>query len=390
MSPAPPRPGDDDLVRLLAELVATDSVNPGLDPTGAGERGIADRVEAWSRAHALDVRRVGPAERPSLIVSTTRTRPGPTLLLCGHLDTVGHGSMPQPTTPVVRDGRMYGRGTYDMKGGLAAALVAAARLNQASRTGPVTVAAVADEEHLSAGTAEVLRHVTADAAVVTEPTELQVAVAHRGFAWVRIDIAGRAAHGSRPHLGVDAIVAAGPVLTALGRLPARLDRIVHPLLGPAVVHASLIDGGTEESTVPEHCSIVVERRTLPGETGATALAEIDRLLDEARRHTPAATFTATLLVERDPMQTPDQEPIVQAALAAHRHLREDGWPDSRPAGLSYWADSALLSGAGIPTVLLGPVGDGAHARREWVDLRSVLDTARLLEETAVRFSGPRA
>jgi acetylornithine deacetylase len=374
-------PDDTALYALLADLVRTDSVNPGLDPAGAGERHIADLVERWARQHDLAVRRVGDPGRPSLIITTTRTAAGPALLLCGHLDTVGHGTMTDPTEPTVRGRRMYGRGTYDMKAGLAAALVAAARLNRPDHAGSVTVAAAADEEHLSAGTTEVLRHITADAAIVTEPTELSVATAHRGFIWIQIDIHGVAAHGSRPHLGIDAIAAAGPILTGLTKLQHQLDQTHHPRVGPGIVHASLIKGGPEESTIPEHCTLVIERRTIPGESTSTVLTEIDELLEPARQMTPGATFTTTVTLERHPMQTPDDAPVVRAALAAQNHIlgRTDG-----PVGASYWADSALISAAGIPTLLLGPAGDGAHAETEWVDLNTVSATARILQETAQR------
>lgn len=369
---------------LLEDLVRTDSVNPGLSPGGRGERPIADLIERWATAHDLAVQRVGDPQRPSLVVTTTRTADGPALMLCGHTDTVGHGSMADPTTPTVRDGRMYGRGTYDMKGGLAAALVAAARLNRPDHTGRVIVAAAADEEHLSAGATAILDHVTADAAIVTEPTELTVVTAHRGFVWVRIDVQGVAAHGSRPHLGVDAIAAAGPLLTGLADLQRHLDRTRHPLVGPGVVHASLIEGGTEESTIPDRCSLVVERRTIPGETTEAVLAEIDEhLVGPARRVTPGATFTATVTAQRLPLETPESAPVVRAALAAQQRVlgRTDG-----PAGGSYWADSALLSAAGIPTVLIGPIGEGAHAETEWVDLESVGTTALLLQEVARNLS----
>ena len=156
------------------------------------------------------------------------------------------------------------------------------------------------------------------------------------------------------------------------------DRSPHPLVGPGVVHASLIEGGVEESTIPGRCALVVERRTIPDETTATVLAEIDEhLVDPGRRTTPGATFTVT--AERQPLQTPESARLVRAALAAQRRVlgRTDG-----PAGGSYWADSALFSAAGIPTVLIGPAGDGAHAATEWVDLESVSTTARVLQEVA--------
>ena len=299
---------DDELVRLLEELVRIDSVNPGLDPGGPGELVIAGHVQQWATGHGLNVERAGDPARPSLIISTTRTGPGPTLLLCGHLDTVGHGTMTNPTTPRLADGRLHGRGAYDMKGGLAAALTAATRLNHPDHPGTVIVAAVADEEHLSLGAAAVLESVSADAAIVTEPTELSVAVTHRGFAWIEISVAGVAAHGSRPELGVDAIVAAGPVLTGLAGLQRRLAAVRHPDLGPGTVHASLISGGQDASTIPGRCTLLVERRTIPGEPASQALAEIEQILGPARLAMPAAAFSARVVAERSPLETPGTNP----------------------------------------------------------------------------------
>ena len=378
-------PSDEDLRRLLEELIGIDSVNPGLDASGRGEARIADYVHRWAAGHGLAVERTGDPDRPSLIITTTGTAPGPALLLCGHLDTVGHGTMTDPVTPRLAGGHLHGRGAYDMKGGLAAALAAAARLNHPGYRGRVIVAAVADEEHLSAGAAAVLATVWADAAIVTEPTELTVAIAHRGFVWIEITVLGVAAHGSRPQLGVDAIVATGPVLTGIAGLQRRLAATGHPDLGPGTVHASLISGGLEESTIPDRCTLIVERRTIPGETAAQALAEIEAVLAAARSITPGATFRAQMVTERSPMETPRDAPIVRAALAAQQQVL--GEP--RPAGgVSYWADAALISAAGIPTILLGPAGDGAHAETEWVDLASVFTTARLLTTTAQIYAAP--
>src|SRR3954449_12018125 len=255
------------LVELIHALVAIDSVNPSLVPGGAGEREAAAYVSAWARAAGLEARTLEATPgRPSVVVRARGTGGGRTLLLCGHLDTVTTEGMPDPG-PRVDGDRFHGRGAYDMKAGVAAALVACREAAATGLAGDVVVAAVAYEEHASLGVQEVLGAVRADAAIVTEPTELEVAVAHKGFVWAEIDVAGRAAHGSRPDLGVDAIVRTGPVLSALGELDARLAGRTHPLLGRASVHASLIDGGEELSSYPARCRLSLERRTLPGETG---------------------------------------------------------------------------------------------------------------------------
>lgn len=362
-----------DLTQLVCDLVAIDSVNPSLVPGGAGEREIAAFVARWAGEHGLEaeVLEATPG-RPSVLVRARGTGGGRTLLLCGHLDTVGVDGMDAPHTPRIEGDRLHARGGYDMKAGLAAALVAAARAAQAGLAGDVVVAAVADEEHASLGVQECLRHVTADGAIVTEPTELDLVVAHKGFVWAEITVTGRAAHGSRPHLGVDAIVHAGPILTALGALDERLGAHKHPLLGRGSVHASLIRGGAEMSSYPAACVIGIERRTLPGETAATVEAELSELLA-----TCAAPATAQITLVREPFEVDPAEPVV--ALAA------DVLGGPAPAGASYWADAAFLAAAGIPTLMYGPSGEGAHAQVEWVSLADTATVAEHLTAIARRF-----
>jgi len=289
-----------------------------------------------------------------------------------------------------------------MKAGVAAAMVAAAAAVEAGHRGDVVVAAVADEEHASVGVRAVLERVRADACVVTEPTGLDVVVAHKGFAWWEIEARGRAAHGSRPDLGVDAIAALGPVLVALGELEGALTAIEHPLLGPGSVHAALIEGGVELSTYPERCVLGIERRTIPGETSEQLDAELARLVEAGERvprrpvagaawgaaeaaalpGAPAATWSARTLLVRAPFEVAADEPIVEAVRrAATARLGR------APAviGHSAWMDAAFTSAAGIPTVVFGPDGAGAHAVEEWVELTSVDVCADVLGSVAAEF-----
>jgi acetylornithine deacetylase len=369
-------------VDLLADLVAIDSVNPSLVPGAGGEGEIAAFVDGWARDAGLVTQTVEATPgRPSVIVRGG-DGDGPTLLLCGHLDTVGVHGMTDPYVPRLDGDRMHGRGTYDMKGGLAAALIACRDAARGGIAGEVVVAAVADEEHASLGVREVLTHVTADAAVVTEPTELAVAVAHKGFVWTRIDVTGRAAHGSRPHLGVDAILKTGPVLVGLSDLDARLREVEHPLLGPGSVHASLIDGGLGESTIPDRCRLTVERRTLPGETGADVERDIDDLLRQCRDADPHLHVQQRTTLVREPFEVAPTVPIVGAVSDAAAAVLE------RPpavGGVSYWSDAAFIAAAGIPTVLFGPAGDGAHAAVEWVSIDSTAACADVLTAAARAF-----
>ena len=371
---------NEDVIDLLTTLVSIDSVNPALIPGAAGETRIARYVATWASQNGLTADRVETTPgRPSIIV---RGGPGdgPTLLMCGHLDTVGTDGVTDPFTPRVNGDRLYGRGAYDMKAGLAAALIACREAQRAGIKGEVVVAAVADEEHASLGVQEVLPHVRADAAIVTEPTELQVATAHKGFVWTEIEITGRSAHGSRPHLGIDAIMKIGPILRALHTMQGELaTRRIHPTLGPGTLHASLITGGREESTIPERCLLTIERRTLPGESLADVEADITRLLQQCRDADADLTVDARTTLARDPFETRLDEPIVQAV------QRALDAPGATPAGVSYWADSAFIAAAGIPTVLFGPNGDGAHAATEWVSISGTIQCARTLRAVAADF-----
>jgi acetylornithine deacetylase len=342
-------------------------------------------VAGWASACGLDVEVLeATSGRPNLVI---RSRPrgsgtGRTLLLCGHLDTVDLKGMHEPLSPRIDGARMYGRGVYDMKAGLVAALFACRDAASAGVAGEVVVAAVADEEHSSIGVQEVLAHLDADAAIVTEPTELVVATAHRGFVWTEINVVGRAAHGSRLHLGSDAILKTGPILVALEDLNVTLRGTSHPTLGPGTLHASLISGGVEESTIPAACVLTIERRTLPGEALADVERDVANLLAGCRALDPGLQASSRTTLAREPFEiSPDAAIVRSVAAAATATLARP----ARIGGVSYWADAAFISAAGIPTVLFGPSGDGAHADVEWVDLPSVAACTRTLTATAVDF-----
>jgi acetylornithine deacetylase len=254
---------------LLAELVAIDSVNPTLVPGGAGEAEIARFVAGWLDRNgvAVEYHDLGDA-RANVIGRVPGHGGGRALLLNAHLDTVGVGGLDAGLSPRVEGNRVYGRGSFDMKGSLSVIMLVAAAVAERPLAGDLIVTAVADEEAYSIGTEAVAKTVTADAAIVAEPTEMQVVVAHKGFVWLELATDGVAAHGSRYDLGVDAIARMGPVLMGLAELDEslRAERDQHSLLGGASVHASLIEGGRELSTYPDRCVAKIERRTLPGET----------------------------------------------------------------------------------------------------------------------------
>jgi acetylornithine deacetylase len=371
-----------DVIELTSRLVAIDSVNPSLVPGGAGEAEIAGFVAEWARAAGLraDVLEATPG-RPSVVVRAPGTGGGRTLLLCAHTDTVGTEGMADPHSPRVEGDRLHGRGAYDMKAGLASALLACRELAAAGLAGDVVVAAVADEEHASLGVQEVLGAVEADAAIVTEPTELELIVAHKGFVWSEIEVTGRAAHGSRPQLGVDAIVKAGPILTALGELDAALGERTHPLLGRGSVHASLIEGGAEMSSYPARCVLGLERRTLPGERAADVEAEVEALIAAGRAAAPDLDAAQRTLLVREPFEVPHDAEVVGAVRDAAATVLT---APPALAGAPYWADAAFIAAAGIPTVMFGAGGEGAHAVEEWVSVADTVAVTRALIAAALR------
>jgi acetylornithine deacetylase len=371
-----------EITELLTSLVAIDSVNPSLVPGGAGEAEIAAFIEAWARDAGLATERLEQTPgRPTVLVRAPGTGGGRTLLLCAHTDTVNVEGMTDPHRPRVDGDRLYGRGAYDMKAGLAAALVAAREAAQLSLPGDVVVACVADEEHASIGVQEALRGIRADAAIVTEPTELELVIAHKGFVWSEIEVTGRAAHGSRPHLGVDAIVKMGAVLERLAALDRSLTDTTHPLVGRASVHASRIAGGVELSSYPARCTLALERRTLPGEDAEQIQRELAGLLERCAAADPGFCATQRTLLVRDPFEIDEHGELVAVVREAAGDVL--GGPVAL-AGASYWADTAFIAAAGIPTVMFGPGGEGAHAVEEWVSLSDTEGVARTLIRVAER------
>jgi acetylornithine deacetylase len=291
-------------------------------------------------------------------------------MFCGHIDTVGVTGMRQPFEPVTRDGRLYGRGSQDMKGGVAAMIGAVRALVESGglANGRVIVAAVVDEEHASIGAEALIASWRADAAVVTEPTDLNVAVAHKGFQWVEVQTRGRAAHGSRPAEGRDAILRMGRVLHKLEALDRTLQkRPLHALLGTGSLHASLVGGGRELSSYPDQCTLTLERRTLPGEPLGVALGEVDEIIEALRSTDPEFEAQAKAIFGRDAYEINPSAKLPALLVEAAESV---GCTTAR-VGMTFWTDAAILGGAGIPSVLFGPGGAGLHSAEEYVRLDEV-------------------
>ena len=374
----------DESTELLQRLVAIDSINPDLVPGGAGEGEIARFVAAWLEQAGVEIVIDEPvAGRPSVVGIVRGSGGGKSLLLNAHMDTVGVVGMQRPHEPLVEGTRLYGRGAYDMKGGLAAIMIATAQAKKLGLRGDVILTAVADEEFASIGTQSIVRQWHADAAIVTEPTALQVCVAHKGFMWFEIATQGIAAHGSRPDLGRDAIVKMGHILVGLEQLNQTLQtRPAHRLLGHGSLHASLIQGGQELSSYPEQCTLQVERRTIPGETPELVEAEFRDLLEQL--HRADATFEASLktTLGRVPFEVAEDAAIVKLV---QQQASELLGRTPEIVSNAAWMDSALLSAAGITTVVFGPGGAGAHAVVEWSDLEQVKQCSDVLINTIRNF-----
>lgn len=378
----------DYLIGTLIDLIKIDSVNPTLVAGGAGEAEIAAFIAGKLRNLNLEVAIHEPEPGRASVVGRLPGRgSGRSLMLNGHIDTVDVKGMAAPFSAEVKDGKIYGRGAYDMKGSVAANITAVKALVEAgvSLGGDVLAAAVADEEYASLGTADVIARYRVDGAIVTEPTELTLCPAHKGFIWLEVETKGQAAHGSRFNEGIDANMRMGRFLAELDRLEQALrTQAGHPLLGPPSLHAAIIEGGSEVSVYAARCRLQIERRTIPGETEAQVSGEIQQIIDKLTGADPTFKATVKPFFVRDPFEVSSEAAIVSAVdQAATKVLGR------RPqhAGVPFWADAALLAAAGVETVMIGPIGAGAHAAEEWVDLQSLVDLAQVLAEAAIEYCG---
>ncbi|MFQ5628876.1 MAG: ArgE/DapE family deacylase [bacterium] len=374
--------------KTLIDLVTIDSVNPSLVSSAPGENEIAAFIAAELKKLGLQVRTLSTEPgRDSAVGIFKGSGGGKSLMLNAHLDTVGVDGMLDPFSAEIRDGKLYGRGAYDMKGAMAACMAAAKALVDAkvSLKGDLVIAGVADEEFTSIGTSDVIRHYKVDAAIVTEPTQLRICLAHKGFVWLEVETEGRAAHGSRFQQGIDANMRMGRFLAELDKHEQAIRHSTpHPLVGPPTLHAATLQGGTGLSTYSAHCKLEIERRTIPGETEADVIRPLQNIID--RLSEADSTFRASIKTTcvRDAFEIPREAEIVKtlAKTTAEVLGAEPNYFGDTP-----WMDSALLANAGIETVVMGPSGAGAHAAEEWVDLASVEKLAEILARTVIEYCG---
>jgi acetylornithine deacetylase len=365
----------DAVVDLTRQLVAFDSVNPGLVPGAVGEGPVARFLADRLSGSGFEVRLVpAPSDprRVSVVAVRDGDRPGRTVVLNGHLDTVGVDGMAEPFSARIDGMRMLGRGTSDMKGGVAGLVVAAEQLVAAGVRGRLVLALVADEEDASLGTAgvlEALGDVPMDVCLVAEPTWLNLAVAHRGYAVIKVGLHGRAAHSSQPEQGVDVLAPLGALLVAVGERDRALRRASpHPLLAHGSLLPTVAHGGSAPFTVAARAEALIERRTLPGEDAAAALSEVRDLVGAVTAGTPGLGSTAELVLARDAWQADALGPAAELMDLLADALPAAGAAPPARTGAPYWMESALWQASGVPTVVCGPAGGGLHAVDEWVDL----------------------
>ncbi|KAI9933563.1 hypothetical protein ASPWEDRAFT_43396 [Aspergillus wentii DTO 134E9] len=367
----------EDAVSLTQMLTAIDSSNPTLSVAdGVGESKIVEYMEAWFQHRGIEYHRIETVPgRPSIVGVLRGTGEGKSLMFNGHLDTVSLASYERdPLSGLLgeKNGRpvVFGRGSLDMKGGLAAALTAMSATITSGRIpkGDVIIAAVSDEEDASQGTQDVIAAGwRADAAIIPEPTMGSIITAHKGFLWVEVDILGVAAHGSMPFEGEDAILSAGWFLRAIEEYQKHLP--TDETLGPASLHCGLIRGGEEPSSYPANCTITIEFRTVPCQTQQSILDDMNTLLADISKENPRFRYAAPRVTMSRPTQKlPFDHPLAQRAADIATPVF-----GSRPSVKSqaFWCDAALLGEVGVPSIVFGPAGHGLHAKEEYVDVESL-------------------
>ena len=373
------------ITTLLSDLVQINSINRTLSD-GPGEREIAEFAARHLTALRLDaqVQNVGPNQCNVVAVVPGKDRHR-SLLLNAHLDTVGVDGMEDPFTLRPEGDRLYGRGTYDMKGSIAIMLLLADYFTRHAPPLDILLTLVSDEEDKSTGMEYLVQkwlpQVTPApvGGIFLEFTEEDIGVCHKGFTWYELTVTGKAAHGSRPEQGIDAILPLRSAMEELSSIQDELqNRTPDPLLGHAAIHSSIIRGGSELSVIPSRSCFQWERRTLPDESPIDFTGELERIIQAVNNHPGDHTVKGREFFVRPPYRLPGDAEILKRLEAVT--------PQSRQVGLSFWADSALAGGMGIPSILFGPIGHGAHAIDEWVSLRSLIRVYDVLKDLIESFS----
>jgi acetylornithine deacetylase len=378
------------IINTIAELVRIPSINPSLVPGASGERDVAEAIAArLRRTPGIEVELQDAGDGRPNVIASVGSGSGRTLMINGHIDTVGVAGMEEPYSGRVEGKRLYGRGSDDMKASMAVAIVLLETIARSGAfPGRIVATFVVDEEHSSIGTAAICREIERwkpDAAMVIEPSGLNITTAHKGFVWATIATRGFAAHGSNFWLGRDAIAHMGHVIVAFDDYCQQLvTRPAHPIVGPPSAHCSLVRGGQELSSYPDWCELEIERRTIPGESDEEVRRELQDILDTLTARIPEFQARLEIGVTREPFEIEREASIVTTL--AHAFRTELG-QEPTYNGAAGWMDSALLSAVGVPCVIFGPDGAGGHGLVEWSDLDSVETFARVLVRTVYAFCG---
>lgn len=367
------------IIEILSQLIEIDSRNPKLSH-GPGEKKIAEFIGQHLQKLKIDTELQHiESDRTNAVAIIPGSTKRQALLLNGHLDTVGAEGMQKPFCLIQDGDRLYGRGCYDMKGSLAVMLMLAEYFTKHRPPLDIQFTFVADEEHKSVGMEHIVNSWLPGVsprpfgAIFLEPTEQDIGVCHKGFIWYEVEIVGKASHGSRPNEGIDAILPLRAALDELGHIQSELqNREADPLLGHATLHGSTIEGGTELSVIPSRSRLRWERRTLPHETQRNLILELNRVIQAVKNHPGNHQVTGREIFVRRPYRISNEAAVL-------RRLQKYS-PKSKLIGLSFWTDAALSGAAGIPSVLYGPVGHGAHAVDEWVSLKSLIRVYEVLKK----------
>ena len=383
----------DDVIALLSDLVRIESVTPWLIPEGSGEGQLANYITQWVSdvghpALTATVEEVAPG-RPNVLVWLRGNQPGPVLCINAHADTVGFANWPDRALhPVIDGDRMIGLGAADDKAGIASALLAVRELAERNvpLRGSVLVACVADEEGVSIGTEHLVANHAMDYAIVVEPTGLPLAITeHQGFGWIDIIVHGKAAHGSAPDAGIDAIVHMAEVVRGLHALDTNTFAAnPDPRNGRTVFHTGTIHGGTDYATYPSRVVLGIEIGTQPGQTLADRVADIEGIFADVAARMPGFRGEIDVRLDRNPFVGKGYEPLLSAMSVAAMAVL--GQP-MISVGENAWTDAALLQEAGVPTLLVGPKGGNYHSEEEWVSLTEVVAMTDILNRTIVELMG---
>jgi len=367
------------IIDTLQKLIRINSVNPELETTGPGEEEIGKYISDELSALGVDVeiQEVQPG-RFNVIGIISGSGGGKSLMLNAHMDTVGVSGMQNPFSGKIENGRLYGRGSYDMKGSIAAILATAKKLTEKNirLSGELILSFVVDEEFESIGARELVKKYKTDSAIVTEPSDLNVCLAHRGFGVFKIVTHGKIAHGGKHREGIDANLKMGLILAELNQLANQLpDRKKHALCGEASLHVPLIEGGKSLFIYSDECTAHVERRTLPGESESEVLGEFEQILQKCKANDEPLRTTVESVIWRNPYEIERDRPIVQSLM---KSAQNQTGRNPKFIGHTWWEDSAIFGQADIETVIFGPKGGGIHEETEWVEIDSVVQLSDVL------------